>query len=71
MANTTMTVTEIQAQLERCGFASGDKFTSATQVREYLTVAVQGQCFGIEADLSQEQLDAMAEYVVRTRFHMA
>ena len=61
---------EIKAQLERCGFANGEKFRDAAQVREYLTVETQQGCFGHEADLTQDQLDEMAQWAIENGYHM-
>ncbi len=55
------------------GFANGDKFQSADQVREYFTVAEQrAMCDpNFEEDVITDQavLDEMAEVVIETREH--
>lgn len=61
---------EIRRQLERCGFANGEKFKNENEVRAYLNVATQEECFGHEADLTQHQLDEMTSYVLKNKFHM-
>lgn len=51
------------------GFDSGDLFTSEEQVREYFTVENMRDMFG-ECPYTQEELDEMAEAVIRHGWHM-
>ena len=53
------------------GFANGDKFTSAAQVRKYFTVKnIQGM-FGGECGTSAATLRAWAALVIKNRWHCA
>ena len=55
------------------GFANGEQFVSAEQVRAYFTVEAQREMFGAEAasEHSQDTLDEWAELVIATRWHCA
>jgi len=50
-------------------FDSGDLFTSEEQVREYFTIENLRSMFG-ECSLTQDELDEMAEEVIRHGWHM-
>jgi hypothetical protein len=52
------------------GYANGDLFKNAQEVREYFTVAVQREMFREDAVTDQEQLDEWAEWVVEHESHM-
>lgn len=52
------------------GFANGNRFLNADEVRAYFTVEAQQRMFpGDEID-SQEVLDAMAFEVIENHWHM-
>ena len=55
---------------EATNFDAGDLFRSEQEVRQYFTVQNIADMFG-ECPYSQEQLDEMAEEVIRHRWHMA
>ncbi len=61
---------EIINELALMGFANGEKFADESDVRRYLSVAVQQSLFGHKADLTQDQLDEIAKYVLAERYHM-
>src|SRR5690606_29206869 len=54
---------------EATGFDNGDLFRSEAEVREYFTVENMRSMFG-ECSLSQDELDEMAEEVIRHGWHM-
>jgi hypothetical protein len=64
-----MTMTEIN---DATGFANGEKFDSAEEVREYFTVAAMREMFnGDQSELpTQCELDEMAEHVIVNGWHM-
>ena len=54
---------------EATNFDAGDLFQSEAQVRAYFTVENMRDMFG-ECPYTQEELDEMAEEVIRRRWHM-
>src|SRR5690606_12304030 len=64
--NMTWTRAEIH---EATNFDAGDLFQSEAQVRAYFTVENMRDMFG-ECPYTQEELDEMAEEVIRRRWHM-
>jgi hypothetical protein len=63
-----MTIDQINAAT---GFANGEQFKSAEDVRAYFTQQNMREMFGAEdgSRYSQAELDAMAEQVIREGFH--
>ena len=61
------TMTQI---MEATNFNAGDEFASDQEVRDYFTVDSQKECFGADATLTQDELDAMAGEVIANRWHM-
>ncbi len=61
-----MTFDEIN---EKTGFADGDLFTSAEEVRRYFTTHNLYSIFG-ECSLTASQLEVMAAEVIRNGWHM-
>ena len=55
---------------DHTGFANGDKFTSAEQVREYFTVENMRAMFPGDPFWDQETYDKWAELVITNRWHM-
>lgn len=59
------------------GFANGDKWETADQIRDYFTIATLQSCFWqasaeeLAALPSQETLDAWAELVIENHWHQA
>lgn len=62
-----MTFDEIN---EKTGFADGDLFTSAEDVRGYFTPRNLASIFG-ECALTTPQLQAMADEVILNKWHMS
>lgn len=53
------------------GFEEGLQFKNEDEVREYFTLENVEQMFGGDTrDLSQEELDIMANAVIQNRWHM-
>ncbi len=52
------------------GYANGDRFTTAEQVRDYFTPEAQWEMFGPDAVTDPATLAEWAELVIRNRWHM-
>ncbi len=52
------------------GYANGDTFANADQVRQYFTVASQIDMFGRDAVQDQDTLSEWAEIVIQNGWHM-
>lgn len=65
---------ELRRMMDECdqatGFASGDRFATDADVRAYLKAAEQRGMFGDDACVDQQQLDAWAEMIIASRWHM-
>jgi hypothetical protein len=55
---------------EKTGFAKGEKFETEGQVRKYFTVDAMDTMFGDHHNLTQSELDKMADLVIKNRWHM-
>ena len=64
-----MSAKQIESELDRQGLYNGDRFTSEAQVREMFTPTAQRAMWGEQADLTQPQLDEIAEYIIQRRLH--
>jgi len=54
---------------EKTGFANGDKFLNEQEIREYFTIDNMVVMFGGCLE-TQEELNAMAETVIKNKWHM-
>jgi len=55
---------------EKTGFADGEQFQSRKDVKDYFTVKNMNYLYGASHELTQEQLDEMAELVIRKKWHV-
>lgn len=53
---------------DETGFAAGDQWASEKEVRNYFRLETFGQ-MGWETELTQDELDSMADFVVENRLH--
>ena len=56
---------------EKTGFVDRDPFHSGSEVRNYFTVKNMTYMFGDDFELSQQELDEMAELVIQKKWHVA
>jgi len=56
---------------DQTGFANGEMFQSASQVRQYFSVDEQRVIFGDQAIADEALLDRMAQTVIVGRWHCA
>lgn len=52
------------------GYANGDLFDTAEQVRAYFTPEAQREMFGADAETDADKLAEWAERVIANRWHM-
>ena len=55
---------------EKTGFADREPFHSGSDVREYFTVANMKYMFGDDFELTQPELDEMAQLVIQKRWNV-
>ena len=55
---------------KKTGFADGDLFQTRSEVRKYFSVENMEYLFGTDSEISQEELDEMAELVIQKKWHM-
>jgi len=60
----------IEQEIEKTGYANGERFDNEAEVRAYFTAGNMRAMFGADADWTQEQLDEMADYAVENWMHM-
>ena len=55
---------------EKTGFAERDPFQSGSEVRAYFTLKNMAFMFGDDYELTQPELDEMAELVIQKKWHI-